>query len=172
MTNRLLGTKFKIVGGYPVSNDIMLAIERGEVFGFCGISWAAIKMRYPAFLSEKKIRVLFQFATEKASDLQDIPLVQELAKTPEDRQVFELLLAPQEMGRPFLTAPGVPAERIAALRKAFASAMADPDFQSDALKAGLEVQHVSGEQMEKVLARAYGSSRKAIESMKQILNYK
>ncbi len=172
ITNRLLGTKFKIVGGYPLSSDIILAMERGEVSGFCGVSWASINMRYANLLKDKKIKVLFQFAPERASDLKDVPLIQEEAKSKIDSQVFDLLLAPQQMGRPFLTAPGVPPARLAALRKAFMDTLKDAEFLAEAQKAGLEIQPIGAEAVDKILARAYASSPEAIEKMKQLLAYK
>ncbi len=169
--NRLAGTKFRLVTGYTSSVDIMLAMERGELQGFCSIGWSYLKLRKADWLAEKKINILFQLALEKHPELPDVPLVADLARTPEDRQVLELLLAPQEMGRPFFAPPGVPADRVAALREAFARTLKDPDFLRDAEKAGVEVRYTSGEAVRDLLARAYAAPpevvRRAVELMQQ-----
>src|SRR5262249_21443750 len=107
--NRLIGTKFKIVLGYPGSTEMLLALERGEVEGNCGLGWTFLKLRKAAWLREKKINILFQWSLRKHPDLPDVPLIIDSARTAEDRQVFEFLLATQEMGRPFFAPPDVPA---------------------------------------------------------------
>ena len=113
--NKLIGTKFKIVLGYPGSTEMLLALERGEVEGNCGLGWTFVKLRKADWLRDKKINILFQWSLRKHPDLPGIPLIIDSARTPEDRKVFEFLFAPQEMGRPFFAPPGVPAERVAAI---------------------------------------------------------
>ncbi len=170
--NRLLGARFKIVSGYNTSNDILLAMERREVHGFCGVGWAFLKMRKGELLAEKKISILFQIALDKAPDLPDIPRVQDLAQTTDDRQVLEFLLTPQGMGRPFLAPPEVPRDRVTALRKAFADTLKDPDFLQDAAKTGLDIQFVSGEEVDRLLERAYATPRELVERAKDLLHAK
>src|SRR4051794_29036294 len=148
--NRLLGTKFKIVIGYPGSTEILLAMERGEIHGFCGIGWTFVKLRKSDWLKDKKINVLFQMALRKHPDIPDVPAIQDFAKSGEDRQVIEFLFAPQDMGRPFFAPPGVPAERVQALRDAFAKTFADPKFLEEADKQGIEVQLVRGEDIQQL----------------------
>jgi tripartite-type tricarboxylate transporter receptor subunit TctC len=172
VANRLLGARFKIVSGYNTSNDILLAMERREVRGFCGIGWAFLKMRKAELLAEKKINILFQIALEKAPDLPDIPRVQDLAQTNDDRQVLEFLLTPQGMGRPFFAPPEVPRERVIALRKAFADTLKDPDFLQEAAKTGLDIQFVSGEQVDRLLERAYATPHELVERAKDLLHAK
>lgn len=172
LANRLLGARFKIVSGYNTSNDILLAMERGEVHGFCGVGWAFLKLRKSELLTQNKVSVLFQIALGKAPDLQHIPLVQDLASKPEDRQVLEFLLAPQGMGRPFLAPPGVPKERVAALRNAFADTLRDPEFLKEAAKTGLDVQFVSGEEVDRILNRAYATPPDLIARAKDLLHSK
>lgn len=172
VANRLLGARFKIVSGYNTSNDILLAMERGEVHGFCGIGWAFLKMRKGELLAEKKINILFQMALDKASDLLDIPRVQDLAKTADDRQVLEFLLMPQGMGRPFFAPPEVPRDRVVALRKAFADTLKDPDFLQEAAKTGLDIQLVSGEEVDRLLERAYATPPELVERAKELLHVK
>ncbi len=166
--NKLLGTKFKIVLGYPGSTEMLLALERGEVEGNCGLGWTFIKLRKADWLRDKKINVLFQWSLRSHPDIPDVPLIIDRARTPEDRKVFEFLFAPQEMGRPFFTPPGLPPERLAALRVAFERTLKDSQFLADADKMGLEVQHVGGEAIEKLLDRLYASPREVIERAKAV----
>lgn len=167
--NKLMGTKFKLVTGYPISTDILLAIERGELNGFCGLGWTFLKLRKAEWLAEKKVSVLFQMAMEKHPDLPDVPLIQEIAKNSDDRQILELLLAPQEMGRPFFAPPDVPADRVKALRDAFAKTLADPDYLRDAEKSGIEVQYTSGEAVHELLTKAYAASPAAVKRSIELL---
>ena len=172
LANRLLGARFRIVSGYNTSNDILLALERREVHGFCGIGWAFLKLRKSELLSEKKINILFQIAVDKAPDLPDIPRVQDLAENADHRQVLEFLLAPQGMGRPFFAPPGVPAERVTALRKAFADTLKDPEFLQEAAKTGLDIQFVSGEDVDALLARTYATPPELVSRAQELLHAK
>ena len=155
--NKLVGTRFKIVLGYPGSTEILLAMERGEVDGFCGIGWTFLKLRKGDWLRDKKLNILYQMSIEKHPELPHVPAIIDYAKTPEDRKVFEFLFAPQEMGRPFFAPPGVPAERVAALRAAFARTLKDPQFLAEAEKMGVEVQHIGGEHIQALVERIYAS---------------
>ncbi|HUI96479.1 MAG TPA: hypothetical protein VLX44_12050 [Xanthobacteraceae bacterium] len=146
--NAVLGTKMKIVAGYPGGNDVVLAMERGEVKGRCGWSWSSVVAARPSWVRDKKINVLVQLALAKHPDLPDVPLVTDLAGSAEQRQILRMIFARQVMGRPFLAPPGVPADRVAALRKAFMETMADKDFLADSAKAKLEINPVPGEQVE------------------------
>src|SRR4051812_5954153 len=139
MLNALIGTKFKIISGYPGTTEAVLAMERGEVQGMGDWSWSNVKTRKPDFLRDKKIRVLLQVATEKMPDLQDVPLAMDYVKTPEDRKVMELFLAQKSAARPVVAPPGLPAERIAAIRSAFDKMIVDPEFLKDAHNAKLEI---------------------------------
>ena len=160
--NKLVGTKFKVVLGYPGSTEILLAMERGEVEGFCGIGWTFLKLRKGDWLKDKKINILYQMSLEKHPELPDVPAIIDYAKTSDDRKVFEFLFAPQEMGRPFFAPPGVPTERVRALREAFAQTLKDPQFLADAEKMGIEVQHVGGEQIQMLVERIYASPPEVI----------
>jgi tripartite-type tricarboxylate transporter receptor subunit TctC len=161
--NKLTGTKFKIVMGYPGSAEMNLAMERGELAGNCGLGWMIVKLRKTEWLKDKKINILFQMALQKHPDLPDVPLISDYARTPEDRQVFEFLFAPQEMGRPFFAPPGVPPERVHELRVAFERTLKDPQFLADAEKIGLEVQHVGGEAIHTLLERIYAAPKDVVE---------
>jgi tripartite-type tricarboxylate transporter receptor subunit TctC len=153
--NAVLGTKMKIVSGYPGGNDAVLAMERGEVHGRCGWSWSSVKATHKSWIDEKKVNVLIQLALEKHPDLPNVPLVTDLAKTDEQRQILKLIFARQVMGRPFLAPPGIPQDRADALRKAFMDTMKDKEFLAEAEKAGLEITPVPGEQIQKLVSEVY-----------------
>jgi tripartite-type tricarboxylate transporter receptor subunit TctC len=153
--NAMLGTKMKIVTGYPGGNDVGLAMERGEVNGRCGWSWSSVKATHPKWLEDKKINVLIQLALEKHPDLKDVPLITDLATNDEQRAIFRLIFARQVMGRPFLAPPGIPADRAAALRKAFMDTMKDKEFLADAEKGQLEITPVSGEDIQKLVIETH-----------------
>ena len=155
--NGVLGTKFKVVTGYPGGNDITLALQRGEVQARCGWSWSSIKTNHAAWVKDGTLKILAQLALEKHPDLPQVPLIMDMVKTPEQRQVLRLVFAGQVMGRPFLAPPGVPADRLTALRKAFMATMQDPLFIAEAEKIKLEIRPVSGDAVQKLVAEVYAS---------------
>jgi tripartite-type tricarboxylate transporter receptor subunit TctC len=155
MINRLFGTKIKIISGYKGGNDVYLAMERGEVQGRCGGLFASINSTRPDWFPQKKVRVPVQIALKRNPDLPDAPALGELTTDKRILQVLELVLAPDQIDRPYFVPPSVPAERVAALRKAFKDAMADPGFIEDAKKQKLDIEYVSGEQVAAVIERAY-----------------
>ena len=149
--NGVLGTKFKIVTGYPGGNDVTLAMERGEVKGRCGWSWSSVVATHKRWVEDGSIIVLVQLSLSKHPDLPKIPLVMDLAKTDEQRAIFKLIFARQVMGRPFLAPPRVPQDRADVLRTAFMQTMQDPEFLADAEKAQLEINPVNGAGIEKLV---------------------
>jgi hypothetical protein len=149
MMNEFLGTRFKIVTGYPGGNQINLAMERGEVEARNN-TWSSWKATKAAWLAEKKIFVIAQ-AGPRAADL-DAPSLEQLGRTPEDRQLIELVVSGTQLGRPFAT-NAAPPERVAALRAAFAAAMKDPELLAEAAKLGFEVAPVLGEPMQRVVEK-------------------
>src|SRR5258705_146538 len=126
LLNSLFGAKLKQVRGYPGGNDVLLALERGEVQGRCNWSWSSIIGTRSEWVSNKKINLVLQFAEEKHPDLPNVPLVGELAKTEQQRQMIDLVLSSQAMARPFVAPPHVPVERVSALRRAFMEMAEDP----------------------------------------------
>ncbi len=158
MMNEFLGTKFKIVTGYQGGNQINLAMERGEVQARNN-TWSSWKATKSTWVRDKLITIVVQ-AGPRASDL-DAPSVEELAKTPDDRKVIELVTSGTHLGRPMATTPDVPADRLAALRAAYRATMADPEFRAEATKAGFEIAPVYGEEMQKIVERIM-STPKAI----------
>jgi tripartite-type tricarboxylate transporter receptor subunit TctC len=153
--NGLLGTKFKVVTGYPGGNDVVLAMQRGEVHGRCGWSWSSLVATHKDMLDSKKIHVLLQTALDKHSDLPNVPVITELAENDEQRQLIRVFFARQVMGRPFLAPPNMPPERLATLRKAFMDTMKDPEFLAEAAKAKLEITPVSGEEVQRLVEDIY-----------------
>jgi len=156
--NSILGTKMKLVTGYPGGNDITLAMQRGEVQARCGWSWSSIRTNHPAWVKDGTLQILAQLALEKHPDLPRVPLILDMVKTSEQRSVLRLVFAGQVMGRPFLAPPFVPAERLAALRHAFMATMQDPAFLAEAEKIKLEIRPVSGEAVQRLVAEVYASS--------------
>ena len=167
--NAVLGTKMKVVAGYPGGNDINLAMERGEVSGRCGWSWSSVKSTQAAWLKDKKINVLVQLSLAKHEDIPEIPLIMDLAKTDEQKQIFKLIFARQVLGRPFLAPPGVPADRVAALRQAFMDTMKDPEFLAEADKMKLEITAVSGQELQKIVQEAYETPKDVVKKTGDIL---
>jgi tripartite-type tricarboxylate transporter receptor subunit TctC len=150
--NAVLGTKFKIVTGYNGTTDIGLAIERGEVEGIGDWSWSSLKKQKPDWIRDKKITPLLQSGLQNDPELADVPNALEFAKTDSDRRVIELFLTQKKVARPIIAPPGVPAERLAVLRTAFAALAQDHEFLADAERSGLEVDPISGAAVDKVVA--------------------
>jgi tripartite-type tricarboxylate transporter receptor subunit TctC len=150
--NAVLGTKFKVILGYPGGNDINLAMERGEVSGRGSNSWASWKATRPEWLKDKKINILVQIGLNESPDLPDVPLLMDLATNEEDRAVLKLLSSPSAIGRPIFTTPGVPEDRVKALRAAFQATIKDPAFIEEAKKAQLDLEPVSGEELQKIVS--------------------
>ena len=160
MLNQFAGTKFKIVVGYPGGNDVNLAMERGEAAGRNN-TWSSWKITKKDWLAQKKISIL-AYEGPKPADLNGVPSLQELATNDADRQVIRLVAAGTRFGRPLAAAPGVPADRVAALREAFMATMKDPEFLKEAATNDIDVEPVVGETMRKV-AEELNAAPKAIK---------
>jgi tripartite-type tricarboxylate transporter receptor subunit TctC len=169
VTNGVLGTKFKVITGYPGGNDVGLAMERGEVQGRCGWSWSSVKSTHQDWVDQKKINILTQLALTKHPELPNVPLIVDLAKNDEQRKILRIIFARQVMGRPFLAPPNVPKERVAILRKAFMDTMSDKDFIADAEKAQLEITPVSGEEVQKLVDEAYDTPKEVAQKAADLL---
>jgi tripartite-type tricarboxylate transporter receptor subunit TctC len=148
--NTLVGTKFKIVTGYPGGNDVNLAMERGEVGGRGSNSWASWKSTRPQWLAEKKIFILAQVGVKRNAELPDVPTLFDLAKNDTDRQVLVFISADTAISRPLVTNAGVPRERVEALRRAFDATMKDPEFLAEAEKAKTDINPMTGEEAQKI----------------------
>jgi tripartite-type tricarboxylate transporter receptor subunit TctC len=148
--NNVIGTKFKLVMGYKGSNEAMLAVERGEVEGH-STSWTAVKVGHPEWWPKKTISILVQFSLSRHPELPDIPTAVDLARNQDEKQVLSAIMVAAEIGSAFFTTPGVPPERLAALRRAFDATMKDKEFLADALKTKLTVGPMSGEALQKLV---------------------
>ena len=158
----VFGAKIRLASGFPGTSDITLAMQRGEVEGLCGFSWSTVKSHYGSWLRDKKINVLIQAGTKRRPDLSDVPLAIEFAKTAEQRQILDFVLATQITARPFTAPPGIPAERKAILRAAFDETMTDPAFLAGAEKLQLEVDPVRGAEVDAVVASLYAMPKDVI----------
>jgi tripartite-type tricarboxylate transporter receptor subunit TctC len=152
LTNAFLGTKFKLISGYPASTEAMLAMERGEVDGSSS-SWAAVKVGKQDWLREKKIKIILQTTPERIPELPDVPCLGEIGTTPEDRQVFALYASGSAIGRSLLGPPGIAPERVAALRAGFDAMVKDADFLADIGKINVELDPLSGAAVAQLVAR-------------------
>jgi tripartite-type tricarboxylate transporter receptor subunit TctC len=160
------GAKLKTVSGYPGSNEVALAMERGEVDGRCGWSWSSMKATRADWISGKKVNVVVQLSLTKSPELPEVPLVTEFATTERQQQILKLILSRQVMGRPFTAPPGIPEDRKAVLRAAFDATMADADFRADITTRGLEVNPVSGAEVDRLMEELYQTAPEAIAEAK------
>jgi tripartite-type tricarboxylate transporter receptor subunit TctC len=167
--NQFLGTKFKVIGGYTEGSGTTLALERGEVDGVCGLSYSTLKTMHPDWFRDRKVNIIVQIGLEKQRDLPDVPNALDLVANPEDKQVLSLILARQEMGRPFATPPGVSADRVAILRAAFEATLKDPAFLADAEKLQMEVDPLTGAEIEALLRNAYAAPRPIVQRAAQLV---
>jgi tripartite-type tricarboxylate transporter receptor subunit TctC len=172
VANNLLGTQFRIVSGYPGGGDIMIALERREVDGRGSDSWASLKANNPAWIKDRKVNILFQVGPHREPDLPDPPLLTELAQNEEQKQILEIVSGDAAVGRPVLTAPDVPADRVRALRKAFDDVMKDPAFQEAAKKAQMYFNPMGGEELQQIVNRIVSPSPLVIEKVKDAIRPK
>ena len=169
--NATIGTKFKIIAGYPGGNDIDLAMERGEVMGRCGWSWSSVTATHQNWIDEKRINVLVQLSLSRHPDLPNVPLIMDFAKSNEEKQIFKLVFARQPMGRPFLMPPGIPADRMVAVRKAFMDTMKDGEFLADTEKMKLEINPVSGDAVQEIVQQVYQTPKSIAAAVADMVNH-
>ncbi|MFL5107255.1 MAG: Bug family tripartite tricarboxylate transporter substrate binding protein, partial [Xanthobacteraceae bacterium] len=169
LLKNLLGAKFKIVAGYAGSREINLAMERGEVQGGCGQSWSSVAATYPSWFSEGKIKVLAQEDTEGYPELnrQGVPLTRAFAKTEEQARILDLIYSQTTFGRPYIVAPEVPKDRVAALRRAFMATMRDPNLVAEAKHMQLDIMPVAGEDLQAMIARLYATPKDILDQARQ-----
>lgn len=167
LMNELLGTKFKIIGGY-VGQDMLLAIERGEVEGRGAYNWANLRDQ-TTWVKEKKVNILVQMGAEKAPDLPDVPLMHELAKNTKDREILEFVSLAPSVGRPFVAPPGLAPERVKMLRDAFDASMKDKELLAESEKSKLEILPTSGAKLAEIVARNLNVSPDTVKRAKEIM---
>ena len=166
--NVILGTKFKIVGGYPSSADVFLAMERGEVQGICE-SLDSVKNRRPDWIPKGTIALLFQGGVKPNAELKDVPFVLDLAQKPEDRRAIEFLYAGQGIGRPFIAPPGLPPDRLKMLQDAFAATLKDPDFIAETKHYHLTLDPSDGVQLEALVKKTYATPKPIIDRIAKLI---
>jgi tripartite-type tricarboxylate transporter receptor subunit TctC len=169
LINKFLGTKFRVVPGYDGDANMMLAIDRGEAQGRGGVPWSALKLTSADRLRDGKIRVIAQLGKKKHAELANVPMLLDAVTRGIDRKVLEMLFARQDMGRPFVLPPGVPAARVETLRAAFAAATRDPEFLKEADKLKFEIDLMDGNEMQALMGELYATPKDVVEQIKQVL---
>jgi tripartite-type tricarboxylate transporter receptor subunit TctC len=167
--NATTGTKFKIVTGYRGGNEILLAMERGEIDARISWTYESLAATKLDWLTNGNINVLFQSGTSPSPHLPNVPLALDFAKGPTERRILELLFTKLDLARPYTLPPGVPEERVAAMEKAFMSTMLDPEFVADAAKLQIEISAVDGDQTRAIVERAVSSPPEVITRIREIL---
>jgi tripartite-type tricarboxylate transporter receptor subunit TctC len=165
--NDLVQTKFALVRGYQGSPPMALAMERGEVHAMGGMSWDAVKTTKQDWLRENKARVLYTFGARRLKDVPEAPALVDLAVDDRSRILLALLAGGADVGRSFVAEPGLPPARAAALRRAFMTTMADPDFLADMHKRKLTVEPLSGEEVHKIIASAMATPTNLVDHAKR-----
>ena len=174
MLNNTTGAKIKQVSGYPGTREITLAIEKNEVHGLCGFSWSSLQAQKPDWIKSGFIRVIVQEHDKGNPEINKmgVPLAVDFATSPENRKIMELIYSSETFGRPYLTAPDVPAERVAALRKAFLETMADKELLADAQRIGLSIDPISGEDLQRLAADIFATPVPFVEKTKDAMVYR
>ena len=167
--NALIGTRFKPIIGYDPGQGLTMAVERHEAEGICGLSWSTMKASRPHWIRDRLLNVIVQMGLSKLSDLPDVPAALDLVGDPAKKQVLTLILIRQEPGRPVAAPPGVPAERLAALRQAFDATMKDPEFAAEAEKLQLEIEPLTAAEIERLLDMAYSTPKPIVAEAAALL---
>jgi tripartite-type tricarboxylate transporter receptor subunit TctC len=165
LLNNTIGTRFKIVTGYEGGNTLRLAMERGEVQGDGSARWSSWKSTKPDWVKENKISALVQIGLKKDDDLPNVPLLTELAQNDEQRKMFEFISQPIAMQQPFVGPPGIPADRVILLRRGFDAMTRDPDFRKEVEKLDLELDPVSGEEVQKIVRAIVGTPTDIVQKV-------
>ena len=166
--NATLGLKMKVIRGYPGTVDSFLAMERGEVDGYAAAFWNTLKSLRPAWLSDKKIKLLVQYGAAQNPELPDVPFARDIATAADDKILLDVANAPLAFGRPYMLPPDVPADRVAAWRKAFLDTYKDPAFIAEAAKQKLDIDPSTGEEMQQMIDRAYAAPKTVIERLRTL----
>jgi tripartite-type tricarboxylate transporter receptor subunit TctC len=166
--NFALGLKMKLIRGYPGSNESFLAMERGEVDGFASAFWNTLTSTRPDWLQDRKIRLLLQYGIEPSPELPGVPFARDLAAAEDDRILLDFANAPLAFGHPFVLPPGVPADRVAAWRRAFMDSYRDPVFIAEAMKQHIGIEPSTGEELQAIVQRAYAAPQRIIDRLRSL----
>jgi tripartite-type tricarboxylate transporter receptor subunit TctC len=167
--NNVIGTKFKMINGYKGANDVRLAMERGEVEGYAANPWNSLLSASPELVKERKLTILVQIGVDKEKDLPDVPLLPELAANDEQRAILDFISMAFAVGRPIATTPGVPPERLAALRKAFNDTLSDPEFIKAAAKVGAEIKPVYGDELQRLMSAVIHAPKSTKDKVRAVM---
>ena len=168
--NAVFGTQMRIINGYPGGNDVVVAMEREELDGRCGWSYSSVISTRGDWLEDGTMNLLLQMSTAKHPQLPDVPLVMDLVENDADRDLLNLVFARQTLGRPYAAPPGVPQDRVDALRDAFMATMSDPEFLAEAAGLDLEITPVDGAGIQELVQQVYNSDPTTVERLNGILN--
>jgi tripartite-type tricarboxylate transporter receptor subunit TctC len=169
LLRRMFDLPMQLVLGYQSAAETVLAIQRKEVDGRCGWSWSTLSSHNKDLLQTKQVKVVLQLTDRKLPELAGVPSVVDVAKTPDQQAVLKLVIARQTMARPYVTPPGLPPARLAALREAFDATMTDPDFLGDAKRQDLDVRPLSGAQADALIKEVYATSPAVVKQAAQFM---
>lgn len=171
MIKNATGNKFSVVNGYKGTAEIMIAIERGEAEGACGVDWSSFKTQRPQWLRDKTAHIILQAATGPNAELAalNVPKVETFIKDDTDKKAVALVVSQQIFSRPYVAPPGTAAEPVKILRKAFAAVFADPQFLADAAKARLSINPTSGETVQQAVDKLYSASPELVQHARQLI---
>ncbi len=164
--NNVLGTKFKIIGGYPGSHQAALAVEKGETTGICGMQYTSFITNFQHWINDKKVRILAQFSSLEGDpklNAMGVPKIWEYVKKDEDKKTLGVIFSQLAFGRPYVLPPGVPADRVEAYRKAFMATMKDPEFLAEAAKLKLDIDPLPGAEVQKLVEQVYATPPAQVE---------
>lgn len=170
--NDVFNTRLRVIPGYPGQTEAFLAMERGEVDGYPSTFWSSLKAQWPQWVEENRVRILLQYGRNPHPELPNVPVARALASTEADRTLLDLAMAPLVLGRPYMAPPGVPEERVAALRTAMAATFKSPAFLEEAGRLRLEVDEnpLSGEDIGEILKQTYNAPTDVIDRLIAIYN--
>ena len=167
----MLGANLTVVTGYPGNNELALAMERGEIDGYCGLSYSSLVAAHPDWMRDHKVNIVAQAALEKSPELPDVPMLLDKVTDPKKRAALEMILAAQTMARPYAAPPGLPDDRLAALRDAFQKTVDSAEFRAEAQKLGLDVNPVGYQKAESLIAQIYSYPPDVLALAKQAVGY-
>ena len=171
MLRNVFGAKLKLVSGYPGTNDVTLAMERGEINGLCGLSWSTVKTRHMDWIKATLVYIPVQMGLQKEAAIADVPGVLDLVKGDEQTRMVRLILAGQAVARPYAAPPGIPDDRRRALIAAFDRTMKDPEFLADAEKLQADVNPMTAGEIDRLLAEIYATPKDIVaKAAKAIAN--
>jgi tripartite-type tricarboxylate transporter receptor subunit TctC len=166
-----LGAQFEIINGYKGTTDIMLAMERGEVDGLCGLDWTSLKSQKPQWLRDKSVNILVQNGLEPEHELEalGVPMMWNFLLRESDRKPLELIVSQQVFGRPYIAPPGVPAEQVEILRKAFMSVLQDKTFLEDAKQLNLDIAPLPGQKVQDTVSAIYSAPKEVVQRARELI---